>query len=290
MGKLRIVNIQRMSLHDGPGMRTTVFLKGCNLRCAWCHNPETQRAQPEILWDQNRCLGCGECVNLCAARRDRMGAPDRSKCVSCGRCEAACPGGAIQLAGREIETGELVRKLLRDRRMYEISSGGVTFSGGEPMLQFSQVAEAARQLKGEGIHIAVDTAGNVPWESFAHVMPHVDLFLYDLKTMDCDKHARFVGAPNQRILENLERLSKMARVVVRIPVIEEINAGEAEEMARFLSERCRVEKVDLMRYHTVGREKYRRMDREFVQFTPPDDERMCEIERAFGRWGVCAAE
>lgn len=289
MRKLKVLNVQRMSMHDGPGLRTTVFLKGCNLRCAWCHNPESHSVEADILWNQKKCIGCGACAEACTAFSGRIGFPDLKQCTRCGKCVERCPADAIELAGRDMLVDDLLAEVLKDRRLFEISGGGVTFSGGEPMLQLSGLLEALEKLKKLGVDVAVDTAGNVPWEKLAALACTVDLFLFDLKTMQQERHSRYTGADNQQILNNLMRLSKEARVVVRIPLIEGVNTDEGEDMAQFLTQNCRVEGVELLRYHAIGKEKYLRLNRRFVEFEPPSEDTMADFKCTFERYGICTA-
>ena len=208
MQELLITNIQRMSFHDGPGMRTTVFLKGCNLRCAWCHNPETQNPQPELIFRAQRCVRCGTCVHSCASGARTMGPEgpvrDTARCVGCGRCAQACLTGAIDVAGRRISCQELTELVLRDEKIFRTTAGGVTCSGGEPLLQADAVAELLGGMHARGLHTCVDTAGNVPWEAFEQVLPVTDLFLYDVKAYSPQTLRQFQsvltvgGLPHQR--------------------------------------------------------------------------------------------
>ena len=181
MTELLITNIQRMSFHDGPGMRTTVFLKGCDLRCAWCHNPETQDTQPELLFRAQRCVRCGLCVQSCPAGARTMHADgpvrDAARCTRCGRCAQVCLTGAAAIAGRRISCQELTQLVLRDEKLFQAAAGGVTCSGGEPLLQADAVAAFLAEMHAHGVHTCVDTAGNVPWAAFAQVLPVTDLFL-----------------------------------------------------------------------------------------------------------------
>lgn len=273
-------------MHDGPGLRTTIFLKGCNLRCAWCHNPEARSVEADILWNSKKCIGCGDCVETCSAFSGHIGFPDMTRCTRCGNCAELCPAAAIEIAGKSVLIDELLAEVLKDQRLFEISGGGVTFSGGEPMLQWFGLMEAAKKLKKFGIDVAVDTAGDVPWEHFAALRCVVDLFLFDLKTMRQERHKRYTGADNQRILNNLMRLSKEARVMVRIPLIEGVNTDEAEDMAQFLTRCSRVEGVELLQYHTFGKEKYARLNCPFTEFEAPSDDTMSVFKRTLESYGI----
>ena len=198
--KAMLFDIQRGSYVDGPGIRTTVFFKGCNLDCKWCHNPESKSADRQMLFYSDKCTGCGKCVSVC---------PNKGKkCELCGKCALFCPRDARKLCGREYGIEEVMRELLRDKCFYENSGGGVTFSGGECMLQIDFLSEILRECKTEGIHTAVDTAGNVPFSYFERILPFTDLFLYDIKAISAEKHKEGTGADNARILENAKRLSE----------------------------------------------------------------------------------
>lgn len=288
METVRIFDIQRTSVHDGPGVRTTVFFKGCNLRCAWCHNPESQAQADELLWQPAKCVGCGACLGLCAARfrdGDRL-AYCRSACTGCGRCRTVCPADAIEWAGSEATWEAVLQSVLRDKALYDISGGGVTFSGGEPMLQTRPLVRLLEALGEEGVHRAVDTAGNVPWASFEAVAPHTDLFLYDVKLVDERAHERYTGVGNARILENLRRLCGKCRVWVRIPLMEGVNSGEADAFSDLLGPLKDVERVELLAYHGYGEPKYRALNRPFRAFSPPTPQTVARFAEALSRGGV----
>ncbi|MFO8081641.1 MAG: glycyl-radical enzyme activating protein [Armatimonadota bacterium] len=228
----RIADISRFSTHDGPGIRTTVFLKGCPLSCAWCHNPETISPTPEIGYVTRKCIGCGECVRVCAegAHRIEDGRHvfDRALCNACGACAEVCLGEALTLYGREMTADEVLALVLEDRVFYEQTGGGLTLSGGEPLLQADFCAELLGMSKREHVHTAVDTCGAVPWEAFERVLPVTDIFLYDLKHTDPAVHERYTGADNTQILANLRRLlASGASIEIRIPVIPGVNDDDA---------------------------------------------------------------
>ena len=274
MQELLITNIQRMSFHDGPGMRTTVFLKGCNLRCAWCHNPETQNPQPELIFRAQRCVRCGTCVHSCASGARTMGPEgpvrDTARCVGCGRCAQACLTGAIDVAGRRISCQELTELVLRDEKIFRTTAGGVTCSGGEPLLQADAVAELLGGMHARGLHTCVDTAGNVPWEAFEQVLPVTDLFLYDVKAYSPQTHRQWTGVGNERILENLRRLAARADIWIRIPFVPGVNTEQIEDIGRFLTQLPRVRRVEILPYHTLGAEKSAELNRVQRQFPVPD--------------------
>ena len=192
-----LFDIERNSFVDGPGIRTTVFFKGCNLKCAWCHNPESQSTKPQMMFYRDKCTGCGKCKEIC---------PTPDNCILCGKCTFYCPVDARKVCGKEYTVDEVFSEIIKDKSYYENSGGGVTFSGGECMLQIDFLAEILKKCKENGIHTAVDTAGHIPFESFKKILPYTDLFLYDIKIFDTQKHKQYVGVGNELILENSLRL------------------------------------------------------------------------------------
>ena len=274
--KAMLFDIQRGSYVDGPGIRTTVFFKGCNLDCKWCHNPESKSADRQMLFYSDKCTGCGKCVSVC---------PNKGKkCELCGKCALFCPRDARKLCGREYGIEEVMRELLRDKCFYENSGGGVTFSGGECMLQIDFLSEILRECKTEGIHTAVDTAGNVPFSYFERILPFTDLFLYDIKAFSAEKHKEETGADNARILENAKRLSGKSKILFRIPVIGGFNDEETEmqKIADFLKD-ISYEKVELLPYHALGEHKYRALGVNVEVFSVPSPERMKRFRTMFER-------
>lgn len=255
----RYTNIRRFSVHDGPGIRTTLFLKGCSLACQWCHNPEAISNRPELAIHYSRCVGCGECTLRCPNHQiNEKHDFWREQCVACGKCVEVCLHGALELMGREITVSAAVQILLEDKSFYD-PTGGVTVSGGEPLLQADFCLALFKALKTEGVHIAVDTCGNVPWESFVKVLPYVDLFLYDFKAADADKHRRFTGCDNQLILANLRRLDEQGGITeVRMIQIPDWNMSPADltEAADFLTQLKHLTAVRLLAYHSLARSKY----------------------------------
>ena len=220
-----ITSIQKYSIHDGDGIRTTVFFKGCQLRCVWCHNPETQSYKKQMLYDAERCTGCRNCEPACPNRaiRGEEGKvfTDMRLCDGCGTCVDFCNQNLREIVGREYSVDELVKELKKDEMFYEESGGGVTLSGGEVMTaDMDYVEELAKKLYRHGITVTIDTCGQAPYENFARILPYVDTFLYDIKTMDSQIHKKYMGAGNETILSNLERLSAAgARIYIRIPTI-----------------------------------------------------------------------
>lgn len=269
-----IFDIEHGSFVDGPGLRTTVFFKGCNLRCAWCHNPESQSAKPQKLYYAGRCLHCRRCREVC---------PSPDSCIFCGRCARVCPRGAVQLRGEKRTADEIMTEILLDRDFYG-ESGGVTFSGGECMLQPEFLAELLSQCRQSGIHTAVDTAGDVPFSAFERILPLADLFLYDIKCIDPEKHRKRVGAGNERILQNLGRLLQMGKPVwIRVPVIPGVNdsVDEMRQIRDFLNKHDWPERIELLPYHRLGENKYPALGLEEQVFSVPDSEKMAALKAVF---------
>lgn len=259
---------------DGPGIRTTVFFKGCNLKCAWCHNPESQSAKPQMMLYRDKCTGCGQCVRICR----------KETCTLCGACEQYCLQEARKVCGKEYTVHEVLAQIVRDKTFYENSGGGVTFSGGECMLQIDFLAELLQKCKENGIHTAVDTAGHVPFKSFEKILPVTDLFLYDVKLMDSQKHKAYVSVGNERILNNLRRLfAAGAKIWIRIPVIGGVN-DSVEEMGKikeFLDSCGKPAKVELLPYHSMGERKAEAIGAAVQHFQTPDAETMKRLGEIF---------
>jgi len=261
-----IFDIKRFSVHDGPGIRTTVFLKGCPLACAWCHNPEGLTDGVELNYRQALCLGCGRCVRACAPQalaltpQGIVRRPER--CTLCGECARVCPSEAWSLVGRRLTAEELVAELDRDRVFFEVSGGGVTFSGGEPLAQPQFLAEALALCGKRGLHRAVDTSGYAPPEALDAVAPLTDLFLFDLKLMDPAAHRERTGVTNEPILRNLRRLAEgPSGIEIRVPVVPGLTDGaeNVRALGAFLGRLPRRLPVRLLPYHRAGAAKYRRL-------------------------------
>lgn len=257
----KIFDIKRFAVHDGDGIRTTVFFCGCPLRCVWCHNPEGLSAQPTLAYFEHKCVGCEECANVCpeGAHKFENGKHifDRTKCIGCGKCAENCLDGALTLYGKEITVEELLPLLLEDKDFYISSGGGVTLSGGECLMQADFCAELLKQLKANGIHTAVDTCGFLSKENLDKVIPFTDTFLYDLKAYDEDVHKKCTGVSNRPILDNLRHLDSLGKnIEIRIPFVPEYNADQIGKIAKFLSELKNIKKVRVLPYHNYAGSKY----------------------------------
>ncbi len=285
VGKGRIFNIQRYSLQDGPGLRTTVFLKGCPLSCAWCHNPESQDLKRAFIKQEERCIACGSCFEVCGPGETPADHPEA--------CVDACPTGARQLLGRDVDIDELLDDVLRDRIFFDQSGGGVTLSGGEPLMQPAFVKALLKALRQRGVHTALDTCGLGQREDLLEAAALSDLVLFDLKHMDEARHRAWTGAGNEAILANLKALGTVhPQIWIRVPVIPGVNDDLAnlEATARFVAAIPGVRRLDLLPYHSTGAAKFGRLGRDYSleQVQSPTPERMAGLADLFRAHGITA--
>lgn len=257
-----ITTIQRMSIHDGPGIRSTLFLKGCNLRCAWCHNPETWSRERQVQYVADKCIGCGSCVAACGRQALGAGARitiDRARCIRCGACVEACPAGAMSWVGRKLSAEEAVRELAADKPFFDASGGGITLSGGEPLLQADFAREVLEGCIAEGIHTAVESNLTEAWSVIESFLPLVGLWMCDLKIADPVLHRRWTGRDNGQIIANLGQLAaRGVPVIVRTPVIPGVNDTEAaiEELCRIIARLGGNVAYELLGFHPLGFGKF----------------------------------
>jgi pyruvate formate lyase activating enzyme len=288
-----IFDVQRFCTHDGPGIRTTVFMKGCCLSCRWCHNPESISRHIQIRYFEEKCIGCGKCLPECGKGlhvfSERGHLLDFENCGACGKCAAACPSGALVVCGEYVDKDDVLAYILPDMDFYG-DEGGVTFSGGEPLLQADFLGGVLRECKKRGIGTAVDTSGCVPWPSFEKALDYTDIFLYDIKAWDDETHKRATGVSNRLIFDNLERLSETGkRIWIRIPVVDKVNndAGTMANVAGFLAGLKNIEFVTLMPFHKTGKKKCETIGESFFvesdrEIPDGDIERFQELFRARG--------
>ncbi len=291
MAKGIIFDIKRYAIHDGPGIRTTVFLKGCSLRCQWCHNPEGIESKPEIVLRSARCSKeCRECIPVClqgAISKERNFIKiDQTKCDLCRKCEDVCVYEALEIVGREITVQEVMEEIEKDRIFFDESGGGITFSGGEPLIQLGFLEAVLKEIGKKNIHVTLDTSGYVSSEDMDRISDKVDLFLYDLKIMDNEKHEKYTGVSNKPILENLRNLTDQGNsVAVRIPLISGINDDNQSihMFVDFLQGLKSIKQINILSYHRGGCEKYKRLRKEEspITFQSPSDERTEDIKKIF---------
>ena len=256
-----ITDVKRFAVHDGNGIRTTVFLKGCPLKCVWCHNPEAISFRPQLAYYANKCIHCGECVAVCPTQAHKLADTghlfDHALCTACGKCAQVCLGSALTLYGKAVTVQELLPLLLEDRDFYEASDGGVTLSGGECLCQADFCAELLQVLKQEGIHTAIDTCGFVPQSALDKVSPYTDIFLYDVKAIDEDVHIRCTGQSNKQILDNLQHLDACGKAIeIRIPYVPGFNDTQICKIADFLKPLKHIKAVKVLPYHNYAGSKY----------------------------------
>lgn len=294
--KGKLFNIQPYSIHDGPGIRTTFFLKGCPLSCKWCQNPESQSCKKQLLMTKNFCIGCGECQKNCSLGavqiKNGIAVTDRRICNACGDCISCCPKEGRKICGAEYTVEELMKYALSDKIFYDGSNGGVTVSGGEVLSQSEFAAAFLEKCQEAGIHTAVDTSGFAPWEKAKMVFEHANLVLYDLKHMDSNRHKILTGVPNEQILENLKRLCELdAEIYIRIPIIPGMNDSKeniratAEFVKTELTKEC---KSFLLPYHYMGESKLDSLEKTdgYLNLDPPSDKKMEQLKQIFDEMGL----
>lgn len=297
MQQATIFDIKRYAINDGPGIRVTYFLKGCPLQCAWCHNPESISPGVQKMFNQAKCIGCGECLKVCPENAISMTAEglttDRDRCTSCGKCADICPSKAIEMSGRSMGIDEMLAIAEKERHFFDQSDGGITFSGGEPLAQFEFLHQALQAFGSRGFHRSIDTTGLTSSERLLKIAEHTDLFLYDLKVFDSEQHRKWTGVPNETILDNLKLLTDSgAAVNIRIPFIKGVNSDDdnLDRSAAFIAslERTSVKAISLLPYHNIMVNKHLRLGTSFdpadMQEPTPED-----IDRAtehFARYGL----
>jgi len=280
-----IFNIQRYSIHDGPGIRTTVFLKGCPLNCWWCQNPESQTDKQEMIFWEDRCIGCALCSINCPSgaisMKDGKPVTNRNECIMCGKCSRICPARAREIMGSKVSVDDVIKEVEKDLIFYEESGGGATFSGGEPLSQSEFLGALLDGCKEKKIHTAVDTSGYIPWKILERLNSKIDLFLYDLKIMDDKRHKKYTGVSNNLILENLKKLCLVHHnIFIRFPIIPGINDDDQNirEMGEFLSS-LKIAQINLLPYHFMGIDKYKRLERiyKLADIHSPSKEKLSDI-------------
>jgi pyruvate formate lyase activating enzyme len=293
-----IFDIKRYAINDGPGIRIVIFFKGCNLHCAWCHNPESISAKVEKMYAPAKCIKCGTCVAACPEKAITMASdgvitnPDL--CKVCGKCADVCPTKAIEMSGKTMTVPEIMDVIEKERVFFDQSGGGVTFSGGEPLIHSKLLIELLDECQKRKIHTAVDTAGNISPEIILDVAKRTDLFLYDLKMMDSDLHKKWVKSNNERILQNLKAISDLgAHIIIRIPLISGVNdtSQNIEAMAKFISELAGEKKeVNLLPYHNIAQSKYMKLGKsdDFEILLEPDKNVIARTILQFNEYGIIA--
>ncbi len=289
-----IFNIQKFSLHDGPGIRTIVFFKGCNMSCLWCSNPESQEVAPQIMFNKNLCTKCGRCQSVCETSAIDMNSVyriDKSKCIKCKRCVESCLNGALVFEGKKYSVEEVITELKKDSVQYRRSNGGITLSGGEVLLQPDFAVALLKECKAYGWHTAIETAMYVNSESVKKVMPYIDLAMIDIKSMNDEVHKRFTGVSNNIILKNIKLSDQLTKeIIIRIPVIEGFNADlqSIGEIAQFSKSLTNLKRIDLLPYHNYGENKYEAIGRDYLlgELKSPSEDKMERLKALVEIMGI----
>lgn len=265
--KTLVFDIEKFAVNDGPGIRTVVFLKGCPLRCIWCHNPESQTFNAELLFNSERCVNCmmcaGNCPEICHRAQEGRHIFDRNKCVSCGRCSVTCPSGALNCIGQKLTVNDVMKEVMKDLAFYRNSGGGLTISGGEPLAHFTFTYALLKEAKTSGLHTVIETCGFAPWEQIAELLPLVDLWVWDIKSSPA-KHRELTGVPIDTILENLQKLTNAGgQVILSCPLIPGVNDEDEHllQIAEIANRLPNVQGIDLKPYHPMGENKNRQLGR-----------------------------
>lgn len=286
-----VFNIQRFSLHDGPGIRTVVFLKGCPLNCLWCSNPESQDRKPQIMFLNNICIRCYRCVESCPLKAiSEPGNINKDLCNLCGKCIKVCPKKALKIVGEEKTVVEVLGEVEKDETFYRRSGGGLTLSGGEPLNQFGFSLSLARTARKKGYNTALETSGFCNFDKLAQILPYIDCIMYDIKCIDSKKHEELTELPNNLILDNLKKLMGLrSDVIIRVPIIPTYNNGKGDlkKMAEFIKslDIKKIQSVDLLPFHQYGRSKYEMLgiNYQLAELDIPGEGEMDEIKRLFER-------
>lgn len=288
-----IFDIQRFSIHDGPGIRTIVFLKGCPLSCLWCSNPESQKLKPALMYQPMNCIHCGKCVSACkikAINPKNKEFIDRNTCTSCGECVNVCPTGALTIKGKKMTVEQVIKELKKDAIFYRRSGGGITLSGGEPLVQSAFVKELLKACKAQGWHTAIETTAYANTEVIESVFPYIDLTLMDIKSTNSLLHKKYTGVSNEIIIDNAKLVSKITKMVVRVPLIPGFNSSEEDilEICNIVKTLNNVNTIHLLPYHTYGENKYDLLGREYLmkEIKPLNNKEIERLQEIIGGQGI----